>query len=164
ELVRLQPAECLVSQAWSAHEDWRPLAESLRLHCTVCADEAFDLHLAQQQLAQHLTLEALQREAHTPLALRAAGAIVQYAQATHPRVSPPRRARPAYRRAPYRVWDAVPRRNWDPGPPPGHGPRPGSVLKVLAEPPPPRGARLLRRWLEQPLLQLDAINTRLEAV
>src|SRR5262249_33276111 len=30
ELVRLQPAECLVSQAWSAREDWRPLGEDLR--------------------------------------------------------------------------------------------------------------------------------------
>src|SRR2546425_7669816 len=111
ELVRLQPAECLVSQAWSEHECWRPLAESLRLHCTVCADDDFDLRLAQQHLAQHLQLKTLQREAHTPLALRAAGAIVQYAQATHHTVLPHLTALRAYRLTHYMVLDAVTRRN-----------------------------------------------------
>src|SRR5262245_14312660 len=164
ELVRLQPAECLVSQAWSVHEGWRPLAESLRLHCTVCADDTFDLRLAQQHLAQHLPLKTLQREAHTPLALRAAGAIVQYAQATHHTILPHLTTLRSYRLAHYMVLDAVTRRNLELVRTIRHGDRHGSVLEVLDETITAMGARLLRRWLEQPLLQLDAINTRLEAV
>ena len=164
ELVRLQPAECLVSQAWpstSAGGRWRT---SLRLHCTVCDDEAFDLSLARQHLAQHLEPETLQREAHTPLALRAAGAIVQYVQATHHMVLPHLTALRSYRLAHYMVLDAVTRRNLELVRTIRHGDRHGSVLEVLDETMTAMGARLLRRWLEQPLLQLDTINARLDAV
>jgi len=141
-----------------------PLAESLRLHCTVCADDAFDLRLAQQHLGQHLQLKTLQREAHTPLALRAAGAIVQYAQATHHTVLTHLTALRSYRLAHYMVLDAVTRRNLELVHTIRHGDRHGSVLEVLDATTTAMGARLLRRWLEQPLLQLDAINARLEAV
>lgn len=164
ELVRLQPAECLVSPAWSAHERWRALAESLRLHCTVCADEAFDLRLAQQHLTRHLAPEVLRREAHTPLALCAAGAIVQYVQATHHTTLPHLTALRSYRLAHYLVLDAVTRRNLELVRTIRHGDRHGSVLEVLDQTTTAMGARLLRRWLEQPLLQLDTINARLEAV
>jgi len=164
ELVRLQPAECLVSRAWSEHEGWRPLAESLRLHCTVCDDDAFDLRLAQQHLALHQQLHSPQYEAHSPLALGAAGAVVQYAQATHHTVLPHLTALRAYRLGHYMVLDAVTRRNLELVRTIRHGDRQGSVLEVLDETTTAMGARLLRRWLEQPLLQLDAINARLEAV
>lgn len=164
ELVRLQPAECLVSQAWGEHECWRPLAESLRLHCTICGDNAFDLSLARQHLEQHLQLKTLQQEAHTPLALRAAGAIVQYAQATHHMVLPHLTVLRSYRLAHYMVLDAVTRRNLELVRTMRHGDRHGSVLAVLDETTTAMGARLLRRWLEQPLLQLDTINARLDAV
>ena len=50
ELVRLQPAECLVSSAWHEHEPWQTLAASLRLHCTVCTEAHFDLASATQHL------------------------------------------------------------------------------------------------------------------
>jgi DNA mismatch repair protein MutS len=164
ELVRLQPAECLVTSAWSEHEHWRPIVESLRLHCTVCAEAAFDLHLAQQQLARHGSDAALQPQAHTPLALRAAGAIVQYAQATHHMMLPHLTALRAYRLAHYMVLDTVTRRNLELVRTIRHGDRHGSLLEVLDQTATAMGARLLRRWLEQPLLQLDTINARLDAV
>ncbi|MBE5780936.1 MAG: DNA mismatch repair protein MutS, partial [Clostridiales bacterium] len=40
----------------------------------------------------------------------------------------------------------------------------GSLLWVLDETQSPQGARMLRRWLEQPLLNADAINERLDGV
>ena len=164
ELVRLQPAECLVSSAWQAHERWQPLAESLRLHCTVCGDAAFDLEQAIQHLERYLGPASLQHEAHTPLALRAAGAIVQYAQATHHMVLPHVTALRAYRLAHYMVLDAVTRRNLELVRTIRHSDRQGSVLGVLDQTTTAMGARLLRRWLEQPLLQLEVINARLDAV
>jgi len=62
------------------------------------------------------------------------------------------------------VLDAVTRRNLELVRTIRHGDRHGSVLEGLDETTTAMGARLLRRWLEQPLLQLDAINARLEAV
>ncbi len=164
ELVRLQPAECLVSPVWHEHEPWQALAASLRLHCTVCTDANFDLALATQHLERYLGPEAHWREAHTPLALRAAGAIAQYAQATYHMVLPHLTALHSYRLAHYMVLDAVTRRNLELVRTIRHSDRQGSVLGVLDETTTAMGARLLRRWLEQPLLQLEAINARLDAV
>ena len=164
ELVRLQPAECLVSPAWQAHEPWQALAENLRLHCTVCGETSFDLVSAIQHLERYLGPEALWRAAHTPLALRAAGAIAQYAQATYHMVLPHLTVLYSYRLAHYMVLDAVTRRNLELVRTIRHSDRQGSVLGVLDETTTAMGARLLRRWLEQPLLQLEAIHARLDAV
>ncbi|MBM3224802.1 MAG: DNA mismatch repair protein MutS [Candidatus Tectomicrobia bacterium] len=164
ELVRLQPAECLVSATWQAHERWQPLAESLRLHCTVCEAQAFDLTATTPQLERYLGAAAPWRMEHTPLALRAAGAIVQYAQATHHMVLPHVTVLRPYRLAHYMVLDAVTRRNLELVRTLRHSDRQGSVLGVLDETTTAMGARLLRRWLEQPLLQLEAITARLDAV
>jgi DNA mismatch repair protein MutS len=164
ELVRLQPAECLLASAWQVHEPWQALAASLRLHCTVCTEAYFDLALATQHLERYLGPEAHWRAAHTPLALRAAGAIVQYAQATYRMVLPHLTALSPYRLAHYMVLDAVTRRNLELVRTIRHSDRQGSVLGVLDETTTAMGARLLRRWLEQPLLQLEAIQARLDAV
>ena len=40
----------------------------------------------------------------------------------------------------------------------------GSLLGVLGETLTPMGSRLLRRWINQPLLDVAAINRRLDAV
>lgn len=159
ELVRLRPAECLVAPSW--HERWRPLQESLRLRCTVCDEALFALVTATQHLARHLTTIT---DVHTPLALCAAGAIVQYVQAMHHMELPHLTALRSYRLADYMVLDAVTRRNLELVRTLLQGDRRGSVLEVLDETITAMGARLLRRWLEQPLLQLDAIQARLEAV
>lgn len=164
ELVRLQPAECLLSQAWSEHERWLPLATSLRLHCTVCAETCFELAQAAEHLTRYLGSAVLQQEAHAPLALRAAGAIVQYAQATHHMVLPHLTALRSYRLTQYMVLDAVTRRNLELVRTMRHGDRQGSLLSVLDVTTTAMGARWLRRWLEQPLLELEAINARLDAV
>ena len=164
ELVRLQPAECLVSSAWQAHEPWQALAENLRLHCTVCDETSYDLVSAIQHLERYLGPEALWRGAHTPLALRAAGAIAQYAQATYHMVLPHLTSLYSYRLTHYMVLDAVTRRNLELVRTIRHSDRQGSVLGVLDETTTAMGARLLRRWLEQPLLQLEVIQARLDAV
>jgi len=46
----------------------------------------------------------------------------------------------------------------------GRGERRHSLIAVLDETRTPMGARLLRRWVSQPLLELDALNARLDAV
>lgn len=164
ELVRLQPAECLITSAWQTHARWRSLAENLRLHCTVRDDAAFDLGQATVHLHQALGAAAIHRAAHAPLALRAAGAIVQYAQATHHMTLPHVTTLHNYRPAQYMVLDAITRRNLELVRTMRHGDRRGSVLEGLDATKTAMGARLLRRWLEQPLLHLETINARLDAV
>lgn len=164
ELARLRPAECLVSQHWPEQEHWRQLVASLRLHCTVCEDQAFDLGNAQQRLTQQLGPEVLAQDAHTPLALRAAGAILHYIQAMHKMALQHLTRLRGYRLAHYMVLDPVTRRNLELVRTMRHDARQGSLVDVLDETVTSMGARLLQRWIEQPLLQSETINARLDAV
>ena len=102
--------------------------------------------------------------AHTPLALRAAGAILSYLHVTHKAPLAHLTRLQHYRLSHYMVLDAVTRRNLELVRTMRQGERQGSVLAVLDETVTAMGARLLRRWLEQPLLQLDTIAARQDAV
>jgi DNA mismatch repair protein MutS len=164
ELARLHPAECLIPQHWQRHEPWTALQASLLLRSTACDETAFDLAQATTLLAQQLGAETWQAEAHTPLALRCAGAILHYLQVTHKATLPHLTSLRAYRMSQYLVLDAITRRNLELVRTIRHGERQGSVLNVLDETVTAMGARLVRRWLEQPLLQLGAITARQQAV
>lgn len=164
ELVRLAPAECLLPPQWHAQERWRSLQDSLRLHCTVYEEHAFELAAARQCLEQLLGSAVLQQEAHAPLAVRAAGAVLHYVQTMHQAVLPHITALRGYGLSQYMVLDAVTRRNLELVRTMRHGDRRGSVLEVLDETVTSMGARLLRRWLEQPLLEPSAIQERLDAI
>jgi DNA mismatch repair protein MutS len=164
ELARLHPAECLVSQRWRHDERWSALQANLLLRSTECEDAAFDLQHATHRLERQLGAEALRAEAHTPLALRAAGAILYYLQATHKTALPHLTCLRSYRLSQYMILDAVTRHNLELVRTMRHGERQGSLLGVLDETVTAMGARLLRRWVEQPLLQIDAITARQEAV
>jgi len=158
ELTRLRPAECLIASSSPA------LNQTLHLHCTVCAPEAFELEQARQHLDQQFGTDAAWQDVHTPLALRAAGAILQYVQAMHKIALQHLTYLRPYRLSQYMVLDAVTRRNLELVRTMRHGERQGSLLNALDETMTSMGKRLLQRWIEQPLRQREAIEARLEAV
>jgi DNA mismatch repair protein MutS len=164
ELARLQPAECLLTQLW--HEDvrWQAMQVQYELRATVCAETVFDLEQATQRLSQQFGENVWRSVTHTPLALRAAGAILSYLHITHKASLTHLTRLQHYRLSHYMVLDAVTRRNLELVRTMRQGERQGSVLAVLDETATAMGARLLRRWLEQPLLQLDTIAARQDAV
>ncbi|MGQ4806702.1 DNA mismatch repair protein MutS [Candidatus Entotheonellaceae bacterium PAL068K] len=164
ELARLQPSEWLVPQAWRQDQRCVSLQDSLQAPCQVCDDLAFDLERATHQLEHQLQSQDWQADGHTPLALRASGAVLHYLQATHKATLPHITELRRYRLSHYMALDALTRRNLELVRTMRQGERQGSVLGVLDETLTAMGARLLRRWLEQPLLQLEAINARHDAV
>lgn len=164
ELARLRPAECLLAKAWRDDARWRSVEAQLLLRATICDDAIFDLVQATHELEQQLGPQAVCAEAHTPLALRAAGAIVSYVHTTHKALLPHLTQLRSYRVSHYMVLDAVTCRNLELVRTMRHGERQGSVLDGLDTTVTAMGARLLRRWLEQPLLQLEVITARQEAV
>jgi DNA mismatch repair protein MutS len=163
ELARLRPAECLVPPQWP-HACWRTVSDLSHVRYTVCDDAAFDLLSAQQHLGKQFGAEIWQQGAHAPLALRAAGAIVQYVQAMHKTTLLHLTKLRPYRLNEYMILDAVTRRNLELVQTMRHGQRQGSLLSVLDETVTAMGARLLQRWIEQPLLHQAPIQARLEAV
>ena len=127
---------------------------------------AFELSAARQALLSHygiLSLESFGCE-DMPLAVRAAGAILEYLAATQ-KSSQPRLANLAiYSTASYMALDSQTRRNLELF----HGGRSESeqfaLLGALDLTKTPMGGRLLRQWLGQPLLDLAELEQRLDAV
>ena len=164
ELARLRPAECLLTEAWRDDARWRCVEAQLLLRATICDDAVFDLAHTTQQFAPQLGPDVVCAEAHTPLALRAAGAIMSYVHTTHKMPLPHLASLRSYRLSHSMVLDAVTCRNLELVRTMRHGERQGSVLDGLDATVTAMGARLLRRWLEQPTLQLEVITARQEAV
>jgi DNA mismatch repair protein MutS len=164
ELARLQPAECLLTRLWHEDARWQAMQAQHELRATVCAETVFDLEQATQRLSQQFGEDAWRSATHTPLALRAAGAILSYLHVTHKTTLAHLTRLQHYRLSHYMVLDAVTRRNLELVRTMRQGERQGSILAVLDETVTAMGARLLRRWLEQPLLQLDTIAARQDAV
>jgi DNA mismatch repair protein MutS len=164
ELARLRPAECLLAEAWRDDARWRSVETQLLLRATICDEAIFDLERATPQLVQQLGPDTISSEAPTPLAARAAGAIVTYVHTTHKTLLPHLTRLRSYRLSQYMVLDAVTTRNLELVRTMRHGERQGSVLEGLDATVTAMGARLLRRWLEQPLLQLEMIRARQDAV
>ena len=172
ELARLQPSEILVPNR-EGFEDFFAGQGGLAQNVTInhLDSAAFSLESALRALLDYyevLSLEAYGLESNgsptDPLAVRAAGAILEYLQyAWHgerPVLSPPS----VYSTASYMTLDPQTRRNlelfaagrWDSSD--------MSLLKALDGTRTPMGARLLRRWLGRPLLNLERLERRLDAV
>jgi DNA mismatch repair protein MutS len=126
----------------------------------------FDLEIARQALLDHFGVTTLEGYgcAHLPLAIRAAGAIVHYIGETQKSVKGQLNRLTTYSTESYMALDAQTQRNLEIF----HGARSGtiegSLLAVIDATRTPMGSRLLRRWLSQPLLDVAALNQRLDAI
>ena len=177
ELERVSPAEILVP-AGEALPDWIPESERVKLGPTGSHENgsvlpltqvnqaSFDLDLAEEALLSHYgihTLESFGSESR-PLVTRAAGAIVDYLSQTYKSAAPRLATLAVYSSESFMALDTQTRRNlelfqagrWDN--------RQLSLLATLDLTRTPMGGRQLRRWLGQPLLELEALQGRLDAV
>ncbi|MDQ4078575.1 MAG: DNA mismatch repair protein MutS, partial [Chloroflexota bacterium] len=125
----------------------------------------WDLGRARRALEEHLgvaTLEGFGVEGK-PLAIRAAGAALAYVKETQRRDLPQLDNLVTYSTRGYMTLDPATRRNLELT----ESMRGGSkdcLLGVLNETVTAMGARLLRQWVGQPLLHLEVLEARLDAV
>ena len=168
ELERIAAAEILVPQSeetprWAAR---RGQESSGDLGLTSLDPAAFDLPAARQALLDHygiITLEAFGLES-APLAVRAAGAIVEYLGCTQKIGRLQLSALHNYSTVSYMAFDGQTRRNLELFQAGRSGSAPLSLLGILDLTKTPMGSRLLRQWLGQPLLSLEELDRRLDAV
>ena len=172
ELARLQPSEILVPDG-NGFQDFIDSVGGLGEGVSVNSFDrgAFSLESARRTLLDYyevLSLEAYGLESNgapiEPLAIRAGGAVLEYLQyawqGERPVLSPPS----VYSTSSFMTLDPQTRRNlelfaagrWDSSD--------MSLLKALDGTRTPMGARLIRRWLGQPLLDLEQLERRLDAV
>ena len=161
EITRLKPAEIIVPDEIS-------LASLAKLSIPHSRYEAwrFELDTAQQALQRHFEVATLSSFGlgGQSLAIRAAGAILQYLADTQKQALPQITRLTAYSTDTFMTLDASTRRNLELTETIRTGSSQGSLLGVLDKTITPMGGRLLRTWLHQPLLDVAALNRRLDDV
>jgi DNA mismatch repair protein MutS len=169
ELTRLQPAELLIPEQQTIQLPALALTmDNLDLHSSISDYDAwrFDLETAGQELLDHFEVGTLDGFGlgGKPLAIRAAGAALQYLAETQRGVLDHLTRVTTYSTDSFMTLDAATRRNLELTQTLRSGSVKGSLLAVLDLTVTPMGARLLRNWLHQPLLDLAALDQRLDAV
>jgi DNA mismatch repair protein MutS len=158
ELARLAPAELLVP------EYEQTLFEQAKT-VTNFPSWRFEEGIAQQTLLKHFgvtSLAAFGCEGKT-CATQAAGAVLAYLQETQKGAVGQIQRLATYSVAGYMALDKATRRNLELTESIG-GDRTSSLLNVLNKTVTPMGARLLRERVSRPLLNVDALNERLDQV
>jgi len=161
ELDRLQPAEVLISDKASLAQEWTstyPLSPY--------ADWHFDHGNAERTLLEHFKVASLDGYGcgGLPLAVSAAGAIVQYLAETQKAALQQLTQLSTYSTQEFMTLDAATRRNLELTHTIRGGTVQGSLLGVLDDTKTAMGGRLLRHWLSQPLLNLAALQRRQDSV
>src|SRR5258706_10995052 len=162
ELARLAPREVLLPLVWAERGVTLPGG----IHMTKLPDVRFEFGTARQCLLDHFQVASLDGYglADKPLATCAAGAIIQYLRETQRGSLPKLTTLRTYSTASFMVLDANTRRNLELVETIRGGKVKGSVLGVLDRTVTPMGGRLLRTWINQPLLDLGRLEARLDAV
>jgi DNA mismatch repair protein MutS len=120
---------------------------------------------ATEALQRHFMVDSLDGYGCSglPLAIQAAGALLTYLQDTQRSSLEQMRSLATYSTERFMSLDAQTRRNLELTES-GRGERRHSLVAVLDQTLTPMGARLLRTWIGQPLLDLDELSSRQDAV
>lgn len=166
EISRLQPSELIPI-------DWRPAESDLHgliaaLSPVISSVEPWQVEMetATQSLRRHFQVATLDGFGlyGRPQAVRAAAGVVAYLREMQPAALTQLTNLHSYAIGEFMTLDESTRRNLELTETIRSGDAKGSLLDVLDRTLTPIGGRLLRRWLSQPLLDVNAIQQRLDAV
>lgn len=167
EATRLSPTEVLLPPELAEDEELRALLErNLRAPVTVATDEGMAFRGPAEQLQEHFGVDSLRGYGceGMPGAIAAAALALRYLRQTHPDGLPHLAGITTYSTEQFLVIDAATRRNLELTATLRENRREGSLLDLLDRTRTAMGGRLLRDRLLQPLLDVSAINERLDAV
>jgi DNA mismatch repair protein MutS len=162
ELARLAPREVLMPQSWTE----RGVSLPPGIHLTPYADWKFERGTAESALTTHFQVKTLDGFglSDLPAGVCAAGATLQYLRETQRSQLSQLTSIRAYSTASFMVLDQFTRRNLELTETIRNRQSKGSLLGVLDRTVTSMGARLLRSWINQPLLDIRRLNARLDAV
>lgn len=163
EVLRLQPAECLVPEGMDE------LAEALAESCPATLTRVGKDRLPRfprEFLQDHFGVQTLKGFGCDDYSagLSAAAALLEYLKATHMGAVGHIRSLATYSTEDAMYLDAAARRNLELTAGLYDSAKSKSLLAVLDETRTPMGGRLLKKWLDAPLLSVEKINARLDAV
>lgn len=166
ELGRFSPAESVLnSGAGACAALCDLLRDKFRCHTEILADGRFRTELAEKAIRKQFGEEALtQLPRNNPAATLALGALLDYLYETQKTDLSHIDSLDFYYEGQFMELDLTTRRNLELTETLRGKEKKGSLLWVLDKTKTAMGARCLRSWLERPLLGVNAINRRLDAV
>lgn len=162
-LGQVEPAEILLPRSW----ELAPVEGAGQAVRTYRGDWTFETAAAREELLRRYAVISLEGFGFSPsdgAALGACGALVAYLTETQPAVSRTLRPPRLLRAGATMQLDEMTRRNLELVEPLGGRGEGETLLRVLDEALTPMGARLLRRWVLAPLVELPSIHARQAAV
>jgi DNA mismatch repair protein MutS len=167
EMARLAPAEVLVPEGTAGSPAVALLAEAVRPRLVNALDAGFfDPAGTRAAMAARFPggVPDTLPEIEIALAVRAGGAVLEYLRQTQPVESVHLARLAIHRAATHMVLDEATTRNLELFASIADRGKAGTLLWHLDRTTTPMGARMLRRWMLYPLLSVDAIEARLDAV
>ncbi len=159
EIARLHPAEIIIP------EDFK-FENSVSLHLTPQPLKVFDPARCTAELMDHLGVASLDGFGLTSgtLPVRAAGAIIQYLAQNQPSAVKLLTSISVYSLNEFMVLDSSARRNLELTETLRSNDLHGSLLGAMDCTVTPMGRRLIRQWVSKPLININQINQRFDAV
>lgn len=159
ELDRLSPAEVLHPQSMDLEPFWNG-------HTTPIEDWRFEADRAEAAVLRHFGVKTLESFGlgSAVRAARAAGVLLEYLAQSQSSILPTLTSLSTYSLDEFMVIDSATRRNLEIMSTLRTGEIKGSLLGVLDRTVTPTGKRLLRQWVNKPLLDLKRIEKRLDQV
>ena len=162
ELGRLEPREVILPESWRERGVTMPAG----VHLSATPDWTFEVDGARQSLCDHfgvLSLDGYGLKGRN-IAVAAAGGALQYLRTTQMHALEQLTSLSYYSTGAFMALDQFTRRNLELVETIRGGKGKGSLLDILDRTRTAMGKRLLRNWISQPLLELERLNARLDAV
>ncbi|MCY4070706.1 MAG: DNA mismatch repair protein MutS [Chloroflexi bacterium] len=162
ELARIDPREVLMPESWQKRGVTLPDG----IHLSTAQDWTFEYDGAQQLLCEHFrvrTLDGFGLKGQN-VAVSAAGGVLQYLRSTQKSSVEQLSTIRAYSTSSFMILDQFTRHNLELTQSIRGRKTKGSLLDILDRTVTAMGARLLRSWLNQPLLDINRLKARLDAV
>ncbi len=166
ELARLSPAEILLPDYIYKKKTLNEELERMGARITPRNDFDFSARAAEQRILQQFNVATLDGYGISdwPAALGAAGAIIAYVQDVHKANAATLSGIRTYSIESHMIVDATTQRNLELIKNARDGSTRGTLLSVLSKTTTPMGKRLIKRWILQPLLDIDEIKRRQDAI
>lgn len=159
EIARINPSEIIVSESNNAIKNFDG-------HFTKWADWHFETGRCAQILQEHFKTISLDGFGlkEKSLATSAAGALIQYLTETQPSALNLLSSLSTYQLSEFMTIDAATRRNLELTETIRSGDTEGSLLSIIDKTITPMGKRMIREWINKPLLSIPAIMERQNGV
>ncbi len=166
ETARYNPAEIICNELFQNNDIAPEFEKRFHLKLNICNDWMFDYQTAQKKLCDHFKVGTLDGFGlkNKIFAVCASGCLMQYLYETQKNELHHIAHIGLYTSNDFMLLDVSSRRNLELTETLREKSRKGSLLWVLDKTKTAMGARLLRKWVEQPLIHADEIQKRLDSV